>query len=114
VIDFVREMSDKTDISTSHIVSWLKFSRSKYYDWQKRYGKANEHNGFIPRDFWLENWEKEAIVDYFIQHPFEGYRRLTYIRLQATAGGSPALAHGRYLSQPGRHLLLHVQCAGWF
>jgi transposase InsO family protein len=74
-------MSIKTEISISSIVDWLRLGRSKYYDWQKRYGKVNEHNGFIPRDFWLENWEKEAIVDYFIKHPFEGYRRLTYMMM---------------------------------
>ncbi|HED30432.1 MAG TPA: IS3 family transposase, partial [Prosthecochloris aestuarii] len=35
---------------------------SKYYSWQNRYGKVNEHNGLIPRDFWLEEWEKQAII----------------------------------------------------
>mgnify|MGYP006871988189 CR=1 FL=1 len=25
----------------------------------QRYGKANEHNGQVPRDHWLEDWEKE-------------------------------------------------------
>jgi hypothetical protein len=58
-----------------------KVEQSKYYDWRNRYGKANEHNGFIPCDFWLEHWEKEAIVDYFIQHPLKGYRRLTYMMM---------------------------------
>lgn len=81
MIDFVTEMSSKTDISISSIVDWLRLGRSKYYDWQKRYGKVNEHNGWIPRDFWLEDWEKEAIVDYFIKHPLEGYRRLTYMMM---------------------------------
>ncbi len=23
----------------------------------QRYGKANEHNGKMPRDWWLEEWE---------------------------------------------------------
>ena len=77
----MKEMSSKTEISISIIVDWLRLGRSKYYDWQKRYGKVNEHNGFIPRDFWLEDWEKEAIVDYYIKNPFEGYRRLTYMMM---------------------------------
>jgi hypothetical protein len=25
------------------------------------YGRVNEHNAWIPRDFWLKPWEKEAI-----------------------------------------------------
>jgi transposase InsO family protein len=31
---------------------------SKFYGWRERYGKVNEHNGWVPRDFWLEEWEK--------------------------------------------------------
>ena len=26
----------------------------KFYNWRQRYGKVNEHNGWIPRDHWLE------------------------------------------------------------
>jgi transposase InsO family protein len=35
----------------------------------------------VPRDWWLENWEKEAIVRFHEQHPDEGYRRLTFLML---------------------------------
>ena len=35
----------------------------------------------MPRDWWLENWEKEAIVRFHEQHPDEGYRRLTFLML---------------------------------
>jgi len=33
-------------------VSWIGISSSKYYDWRRRYGKPNEHNSDVPRDFW--------------------------------------------------------------
>jgi transposase InsO family protein len=56
-------------------------SSSKYYDWEKRYGKANEHNGLVPRDFWLKEWEKQAIIKYHHKYPLEGYRRLTFMML---------------------------------
>jgi len=56
---------------------------SKFYDWKKRYGKVNEHNGSMPRDFWMEDWEKKAIVDFHHAHPLEGYRRLTFMMLDA-------------------------------
>jgi hypothetical protein len=46
----------------------------------RHYGNANEHNGNVPRDWWLEEWEKEAILDYHDRHPFKGYRRLTFMR----------------------------------
>ncbi len=42
---------------------------SKFYDWRKRYGKVNEHNGWIPRDWWLEDWEKQAIIEFHDKNP---------------------------------------------
>jgi len=65
------------------MVQWIGITRSKYYDWRCRYGRVNEHNTWIPRDFWLEDWEKQAIMDYYLEHPLEGYRRLTYMMLDA-------------------------------
>lgn len=58
-------------------------SRSRYYDWIDRYGKSNEHNAQIPRDYWLEEWEKKAIIDYHWKNPLNGYRRLTYMMMDA-------------------------------
>jgi len=66
-----------------HLVSWLGVRRGKFHDWKDRYGKVNEHNSWIPRDHWLEDWEKEAVIDYYIEHPFDGYRRLTFMMLDA-------------------------------
>lgn len=65
----------------THLIGWLGIAPSKYYDWQNRYGKANEHNALIPRDFWLADWEKQAIIEFFKKHPLEGYRRLTFMML---------------------------------
>jgi transposase InsO family protein len=64
-------------------IDWIGISESKFYHWKNRYGKVNEHNGWIPRDFWLEDWEKEAIIEYYRVHPTEGYRRLTYMMMDA-------------------------------
>jgi len=49
-------------VPVTRLVDWLGIRRNQYYRWRERYGKANEHNGLIPRDFWLEDWEKEAII----------------------------------------------------
>lgn len=65
----------------TRFIEWLAVAPSKYYDWQSRYGKVNEHNGLIPRDFWLEESEKQATVNFHLQFPLEGYRRLTYMML---------------------------------
>jgi transposase InsO family protein len=83
VVDYVRYWSDRTDLPATRLVKWIGIGRSKYYQWRERYGKANEHNAWIPRDFWLEQWERDAIVAYFKDHPTEGYRRLTYMMMDA-------------------------------
>ena len=83
VVDYVRHWADKTDIKATKMVRWIGIARSKFYDWRSRYGKLNEHNAWIPRDFWLTDWEKQAIIDYYLDHPLEGYRRLTYMMMDA-------------------------------
>lgn len=59
----------------------MELGTSKYHQWKRRYGKANEHNGQVPRDWWLEEWEKQAILDYHDRNPLEGYRRLAFMML---------------------------------
>jgi transposase InsO family protein len=79
----VNRWSERTELPTYRFVSWLAVAPSKFYDWRARYGKVNEHNAHIPRDWWLEDWEKKAIVDFHSQYPLEGYRRLTFMMLDA-------------------------------
>src|SRR5438094_108060 len=55
-MDFVQRWSEATEIGAVHFVGWLGVSTSKFYDWRERYGRVNEHNAWVPRDFWLENW----------------------------------------------------------
>jgi len=81
VVDFINHFHDLTEISVTRLTDWLGLSSGKFYDWKRRYGKVNEHNGKIPRDNWLEDQEKEAIANYFILHPRDGYRRLTYMMI---------------------------------
>ncbi len=81
VVDYVRCWSDKTAIKATKMIRWIGIPRGKYYNWASRYGKVNEHNAWIPRDFWLADWEKQAIIAYHQNHPLEGYRRLTYMMM---------------------------------
>lgn len=68
-------------MKTGQLVSWLDISASKYYDWCQRQGQGNQHNGQVPKENWLEEWEKAAIKQYYQQHSQEGYRRLAYMML---------------------------------
>jgi len=58
VVDFVRRWSEKAEIRVGRFIAWLGVTVSKFYNWRQRYGRVNEHNGWVPRDFWLELWEK--------------------------------------------------------
>ena len=72
-----------------------------FYNWKQRYGKVNEHNGWIPRDHWLEEWEKRAILDFYWDHPLEGYRRLTYKMLDSDVVAVSASSVYRVLKAAG-------------
>lgn len=61
----------------------------------------NEHNGWIPRDFWLQEWEKQAIFDFYREHPLEGYRRLTYMMLDADIVAVSPTSVWRVLNREG-------------
>ena len=63
-MDFVKRWSGKTDLAVFTFLVWLGIATSKWHSWKDRYGKANEHNAWIPRDHWLEPQEKEAIVHF--------------------------------------------------
>lgn len=101
-MDYVRQWSDRTGISYRRIVAWIGIPRSKFYQWMTRYGKVNSHNGLIPRDFWLAEWERQAILDFQLQHPDDGYRRLTYMMLDGDiVAVSPSTVY-RILTEAGR------------
>lgn len=90
-MDFVRHWSERTEICYEQLLRWIELSSRKFRDWRSRYGKANEHNHLVPRDHWLEAWEKEAIVRFFHEYPLEGYRRLCFMMLDRDIGAvSPA------------------------
>ena len=82
-MDYVRYWADRSQVRKGLIVKWIGLGSSKFYDWQQRYGKATEHNARIPRDHWLETWEREAIIQGFHEHPDDGYRRITYLLMDA-------------------------------
>ena len=83
IVDFVRAWSDKTDIPACRFFPWLAIGASKFHDWKQRFGKDNEHNHWVPRDHWLTDDEWERICAFARANPLEGYRRLTFMMLDA-------------------------------
>lgn len=100
-MDFIQQWGEKTQLPASRLVAWLGIARSKYHSWSRRYGRVNAHNGQVPRDFWIEPWERAAILRFWHDHPREGYRRLTYMLMDANVVAvSPATVY-RVLQQAG-------------
>lgn len=80
----------------------LELSAGKFYDWRSRYGAVNQHNAWVPRDFWLVEWEKQAILNYQEKYPLEGYRRLTYMMIDAGVVAVSPSSVFRVLRNAGR------------
>ncbi|RKY93669.1 MAG: IS3 family transposase [Ignavibacteriae bacterium] len=81
VVEFVNTITPKIDIKLKNMLGLIGINSSKYYSWAERKGKANNHNGKIPRKHWCLDWEREAIINYAKTHPAQGYRRLTYMMM---------------------------------
>ena len=92
----------RAQLPAQRFLAWIGLGTSKFHDGKHRYGKVNEHNAHIPRDWWLQEWEKEAIIKYHDRHPLDEYRRLTFMMLDDdVVAVSPASVY-RILKQARR------------
>jgi transposase InsO family protein len=102
IVDYIRHWCQRAEVPAKRLLSWAEIGESKFHNWRERYGKANEHNALVPRDWWLEEWEKQAILDFHDQHPLEGYRSLTFMMLDRdVVAVSPSSVY-RVLKKAGR------------
>src|SRR5208337_1824622 len=58
VVQFVQRWAGRTNLPILLLVGWLGIAMSKFSRWSGRLGTPNQHNASLPRDFWLEDWEK--------------------------------------------------------
>jgi putative transposase len=100
-VDFIRGWSDKTEIGVGCFLAWIELGSSKFYDWKERYGKVNEHNAWVPRDHWLTEEEKRRIIAFAHDHPLDGYRRQTFMMLDADVVAASPTSVWRVLHQAG-------------
>lgn len=102
IVDFINHWTDeRTGLRPLQLVDWLRLSRSKYYHWREHYGQDTARTQPVPRDHWLEDWEWDAIVVFAQAHPLEGYRRLTFMMLDADrVAVSPSTTY-RVLAEAG-------------
>lgn len=102
MVDYVRQWHERTEIPARQFVGWLGIGQSKFHDWKDRYGKRNEHNAWVPRDWWLEDWEKQAIIRFSFEYPLEGYRRLAFMMLDRNVVAVSPSSVYRALKAAGR------------
>ena len=89
-------------MAAKRLLGWIGLAASKFHAWKDRYGKANEHNGRIPRDHWLTEAETSALLSFQEKFPLEGYRRLAFMAIDDdVAYCAPATVY-RVLSKAGR------------
>lgn len=100
-MDFIKHYHILTGLTLVLMLGWLGLSPRKFNRWKDRYGKANEHNALIPRDHWITQEERAAIIQYAQDFPLEGYRRLSFMMIDNDiAAVSPATTY-RVLKQAG-------------
>lgn len=102
IVDYLKHWTKRTELPAKTLLGWLGLATGKFHQWKHRYGRPNEHNARTPRDGWLADWEKQAILDYHDLHLLEGYRRLAFMMLDDdVVAVSPASVY-RVLKRAGR------------
>ena len=89
-------------------IALIGIGRDRFYDWRARRGLPNGHNAPVPKDGWLMDWEKAAIVGFYRDHPGEGYRRLAWMMVDADVVAASPTSVWRVLKGAG---LLRSGCA---
>ena len=98
----MRRWNERTEIPAGRFVGWLGIRPASSTTGKAATASVNEHNAWIPRDWWLEDWEKQAIIRFSFEYPLEGYRRLAFMMLDRdVAAASPSSVY-RVLKAAGR------------
>jgi len=101
-VDFIHHWTaERTGLRALQLVDWLRLPRSKYYHWRDHYGLDRARTQPVPRDHWITDEECDAIVAFAQAHPWKGYRRLTFMMLDAdVVAVSPSTTY-RVLGEAG-------------
>jgi len=101
VVGFVESLHTRTTVPRKNILSWASIRRTTYYDWRRRLGEPNRHNGHIPKEHHATSEEKAAVCTYARTQLHKGYRTLTYEMIDRDiAALSPSTVY-RILSAAG-------------
>jgi len=101
IVDFAEKYASQTDLPLSRLILWIGLSPDRFYQWRKRRGDPNRHNAPTPKKHWIDEWERQAIGHFYLDHREEGYRRVAYMMLDANVVAvSPSTVY-RVLKEDG-------------
>lgn len=85
VLDLVERTRARTGWTIAAILERLGLARSRYYDWQQRAAEDRLADHELPALCWwaLLPEEEQAVIDYALAHPKDGYRRLAWQMVDA-------------------------------
>jgi transposase InsO family protein len=84
VVKYCQHICKNSQLTIAILIVLFGITRHKYYDWAKRFGMQNNHNGKQPKAHWLLPEERNAVIEYAKSHNEnsyylkDGYRRITY------------------------------------
>ena len=81
IIEYTERIVSLSKHSLRYLIMLLGIGPSRFYEWKKRTGLINRHNGLIPRMHWILPEEINAIIEFCRDKIQDGYRRLTYMMI---------------------------------
>ena len=94
IVNYVEKMSQRSHLTRRDLIRLIGIAPSRYYEWVRRLGLYNRHNGKIPKSHWILPEERNAIINYCRKQLEEGYRRLSYMMLdEDVAAVSPSTTY---------------------
>lgn len=103
ILEFVKHVRKLTAMDKKVVLGHLGLKPSTYYNWSCRQQKycLTDQKPLAKNPYRLLDWEKQAIRDYYLEHQGHGYRRISYMMLDANiVSASPSTVY-RYLKSEG-------------
>ena len=108
ILEYSRNIRYRSNLNISKIIQLIGINKVKYYNWIKREGVENQHNGNIPKKHWLTPDERAIIIQKAKNHIDDnkysledGYRRITYMGIDANLFACSSSTVYRVLRQAG-------------
>lgn len=82
-MEWCEKWRDATGRPLQFIIDRMNITSGKFSDWRRRQGLENLHNGAQPKQTWVPPETRELVIHFYLSHPEDGYRRCSYMMLDA-------------------------------